>query len=857
MSATSKLGTGLDSLIDAFLGQDITDATRRRTFDLIGTVVSNSVFKGGTSFDAEKTRRLIAKANAAVGNQFGHIWRRMQSQRDLSRANDALKFLVLISDVKSLKSPSHTSSSRGTLTQSEDRQSVLPPVPPRSLKPGPRATLPSTLSPLSVPSTPSPFALPKRVEKTSVRSPAISTSSVHTTGRYASEPVLAEEELVRNVLVALQGIEGQYVRWSPSRNRFTIDEQAPVSAVDRARVSRLLDCGAHYRQIESFGVNPRRGLIVQAFAVAVHDQVKDYLGTLAMLHSQTGSNAPPSLLAIELLTRAWFNRLQCLGDLIEAVRDLRGLQLLSCVHEQWKLCAGDDVVYGCITAVLNAVCAVFHRLLVAWLTEGLIEDHTGEFLIVSKPNVSNACMWSDRYSIRYDMIPSIFERDTELLGKLLVVGKSVAFLRFVHSNRQNEMPDLDVHKRRLLGLSVEVFYEHAKRKELKTALSAMYSDVSDHLLTVMSSQFMLKSHLRALKNYMLLGSADFARNLFDELSSELDSETDGLPSASVVGRAIVTALESARPGEHPSIVACLDAEPWTDATGDDNSPLDAFTLKYRIAGPITAILPEKILRSYQKLFKFIWSVHRLEFALTQLWKTHKIESPRFSNEIEHSAALSKMFSLLFMEMITMLRKFHFYLLYDVIDHSWKELKAALDKQPESFHNTGFDYVIKTHETFVTNIEYRLFLTEDFEDLGSILSTTLEHLRTLAKEHKKFVEKCSAELETRAIFELDGEQRLADESWAIDQERNEKEIARREQFAQDLLQEFKPSLDLLKDQYRASIGELLRALRAQRDQVNLNHLFTQLDFARFYQRIFPDLAETPHSSRKTFCFSRFK
>jgi hypothetical protein len=113
------------------------------------------------------------------------------------------------------------------------------------------------------------------------------------------------------------------------------------------------------------------------------------------------------------------------------------------------------------------------------------------------------------------------------LLQILVIGKSVAFLRLVHSNRQNELPDLDVHKRRLLCLSPQVFYEHDKRKELDTVLSAMYNDVSHHLLTVMNEHFMLKSHLSALKNYMLLGSGDFARSLFDEISCVPPIDKDG------------------------------------------------------------------------------------------------------------------------------------------------------------------------------------------------------------------------------------------------------------------------------------------------------------------------------------------
>jgi hypothetical protein len=186
----------------------------------------------------------------------------------------------------------------------------------------------------------------------------------------------------------------------------------PTSRSVRQQPAARHDCAGRWLLSAADLSAPMVFFGLQAFAVAVQDQIKDYLGTLAMLHSQVrfftllssstfpcrftvnvsffclstsahqlqyaifqcGSKTPPSLLGVEILTRPWFNRLRCLCDLIDTSRDLRGLQLLSCVHQQWKLAAGDDVVHGCMTAVFNAVCVVFHRLLVAWLAEGLIDN---------------------------------------------------------------------------------------------------------------------------------------------------------------------------------------------------------------------------------------------------------------------------------------------------------------------------------------------------------------------------------------------------------------------------------------------------------------------------------------------------
>ena len=104
------------------------------------------------------------------------------------------------------------------------------------------------------------------------------------------------------------------------------------------------------------------------------------------------------------------------------------------------------------------------------------------------------------------MIPS-FLRPTEA-QKVLLVGKSINFLRQVCRQPLSEF---------VIPTTNELNVELDLNKRIMKRLDETYEATSARLLAVMTQEYKLHLHFKALRKYMLLGQGDFVRYLLDVL----------------------------------------------------------------------------------------------------------------------------------------------------------------------------------------------------------------------------------------------------------------------------------------------------------------------------------------------------
>merc|ERR1711939_294148 len=126
-------------------------------------------------------------------------------------------------------------------------------------------------------------------------------------------------------------------------------------------------------------------------------------------------------------------------------------------------------------------------------------------------------------------------------------------------------------------------------------------------------KFHLFEHLKALKNYILLGQGDFIALLMESLSSNLDR-----PAGAQYRHTLTAQLEHAIRGSNaqydsPEVLRRLDAQMLQLSHGDIG--WDCFTLEYKIDAPVDVVVTEWGNRQYLKVFNFLWRIKRVEFAL--------------------------------------------------------------------------------------------------------------------------------------------------------------------------------------------------------------------------------------------------
>ena len=216
-------------------------------------------------------------------------------------------------------------------------------------------------------------------------------------------------------------------------------------------------------------------------------------------------------------------------------------------------------------------------------------------------------VWEAKYKLNEDMVPSIITQD--FAQKVFLIGKSLNFIR--HGCGDSQWVE-DYSK----AASKELRY--GDTATLETWIDEAYKTTMARLIHLMAEKFHLFDHLKALKNYILLGQGDFIALLMESLSSNLDR-----PAGAQYRHTLTAQLEHAIRGSNaqydsPEVLRRLDARMLQLSHGDIG--WDCFTLEYKIDAPADVVVTEWGNRQYLKVFNFLWRIKRVEFALSTTWR---------------------------------------------------------------------------------------------------------------------------------------------------------------------------------------------------------------------------------------------
>ena len=288
-----------------------------------------------------------------------------------------------------------------------------------------------------------------------------------------------EGVLVRDVIFAMQGIDGQFIKFDKSVDGFVVQRGHGVPGPTRDLVRRICESGWLYRKVSSavrhMTENKRSlGMVVQGLAAGLQAELSEYYRLVAVLHAQsscdvrglgdklsqqqsvghrgavgTDDTAPQRLTLRRLVV--WVQepiaRLKLMALLCDSAMGygralsseivhglpshahsphnlLKGGQLVSamCAHARH----GDPAVQDIMQRVLKPVCSPILAHIRRWIADGEIEDPYNEFFIEN----DSSCLdhnWEDKYKLRHDMLPSFV--NISLAQRILQIGKSIHFLR--------------------------------------------------------------------------------------------------------------------------------------------------------------------------------------------------------------------------------------------------------------------------------------------------------------------------------------------------------------------------------------------------------------------------------------------
>ena len=520
-----------------------------------------------------------------------------------------------------------------------------------------------------------------------------------------------ETALLRDLPFTLQGLSSSNLPFS-TNSSLSIPPSLPVPIV--SILHTLAEPSLLYRVLDAFVQTADGGLLGQSLRAAIAGELRSYLGLVATLEGQIRQalasldekdprggigKAGVTLKRCVVWTREATMGLRLLSLISEESKSKRGGQLISLIHG-FSSSHGDPMVGAFAERLLIHVTRPFYDMLRQWIYDGELSDPYHEFFVSEQdPNAINdhdgkspggaSSVWEDKYILNEDMVPSIITQD--FAQKVFLIGKSLNFIRYGCGDSQW----VEEYSK---AASKELRY--GDTETLETWIDEAYKTTMARLIHLMAEKFHLFEHLKALKNYILLGQGDFIALLMESLSSNLDR-----PAGAQYRHTLTAQLEHAIRGSNaqydsPEVLRRLDARMLQLSHGDIG--WDCFTLEYKIDAPVDVVVTEWGNRQYLKVFNFLWRLKRVEFALASTWRKCMTGARGvLQGEDADVAQAWKVTRGVLAEMIHFIGQLQYYILFEVIESSWDELQAAIHKE-----GCTLDDLIKAHTKYLNAITHK-------------------------------------------------------------------------------------------------------------------------------------------------------
>ncbi|KAJ9156445.1 Spindle pole body component [Pleurostoma richardsiae] len=519
-----------------------------------------------------------------------------------------------------------------------------------------------------------------------------------------------ETALLRDLPFTLQGLSSATLPFSQD-TVLKLPPTLPSPLI--SLLHTLAEPSLLYRGLSSWVKTPAGGLLGQSLRAAISGELRSYLSLIATLEAQIrralsslNESAPRggigkagvTLKRCVVWTREATMGLRLLSLIAEESKSKRGGQIISLIHG-FSSSHGDPIVAAFAERLLIQVTRPFYDILRHWIYDGELQDPYKEFFVKEQdPNNEarkelksrgQSSVWNDKYETDKKMIPSIITDD--FAQKVFLIGKSLNFIR--HSCGDSQWVE-DYSK----SSSKELRY--GDTATLEAWIDEAYKTTMKRLMDLMTNKFHLFEHLRALKNYILLGQGDFIALLMESLAANLDR-----PAGAQYRHTLTAQLEHAIRGSNaqydsPEVLRRLDARMLQLSHGDIG--WDCFTLEYKIDAPTDVVVTEWGNRQYLKVFNFLWRIKRVEFALASTWRKCMTGSRGVLQTSDPAVVQTwKSTRGVLAEMVHFVGQLQYYILFEVIESSWEQLQKGIRKE-----DCTLDDLIRAHTRYLDSITHK-------------------------------------------------------------------------------------------------------------------------------------------------------
>ncbi|MBW0483746.1 hypothetical protein O181_023461 [Austropuccinia psidii MF-1] len=507
---------------------------------------------------------------------------------------------------------------------------------------------------------------------------------------------LPEYLLLKDMIYLLQGIDGKYAYFKLSNSQEESWEEGGIgfneplngqliTPPQRDLILKLTELGWLYKKIQNSISCPDSilGMVQQAFAFALKEELGLYYRAIAIIESHLSSCIETALTLKSLLLHLTPTvlRLRMSTALISATKDLKGGQMISVLHSYTD--HGDPLVHLFTSNLLEKVSVPWFKILINWMWDGELVDPIEEFFIKLNVNyhqddnhhhhhlhhdfinTDGWKVWQNKFGFRKEMVPSfigeVFAR------KIFSTGKSLNFIK--HSCGDDEWQKT---KLELSQTSSKSTLHYKDITGLQKTIDSTYSIANQILFHIFFVKLKLLNHLNALKDYLLMGRGDFISLLIESLGPSLNK-----PANTLYRHNLTATLESAirATSNETQLINRLDVR-MLEFTSMELG-WEVFMLEYKIERPLDVIMSSGSMEKYMKMFKMLWKIRRVEYALDLAWKVIMVDVNKSLKDCHGLINDFRRIRLVLSEMIHFIRQLKSYCQLEVIDCGWQEFKKKL------------------------------------------------------------------------------------------------------------------------------------------------------------------------------------
>mmetsp|Transcript_8706 Transcript_8706/g.17003 ORF Transcript_8706/g.17003 Transcript_8706/m.17003 type:complete len:751 (+) Transcript_8706:47-2299(+) len=552
--------------------------------------------------------------------------------------------------------------------------------------------------------------------------------------------------LLRDIVFAFQGIDGNYINYSILEDSFVIQPNIGVSEPARKMVSELCELGWLFRKVSEFVGRQLEdlssGLFLKSLCFTLQKELTEYYHLIALIEQQKDYLVTLfNLKKLFLWCEEPLERLKWLAIVADTANGMKGGALLSAVTSYAQ--HGNPTIRALIERIAKEVAAPLLSMIKHWMTEGDLSDPYREFFIAADFGVPDERLWHERYYINMHMVPASF--DAALTKKILTTGKSINFLR-----RCCDIEDFDSPYDVELG----------DLSTLAKWIDAAAERTNSRLISVVFNKYRFLEHCDSIRKYLLLAQGDLHHGLMELLADELKER-----AKKVYKHNILFLLESAIRASNahfhdPEFLSRLDVRLTPGGVGDIG--WDIFSLEYRVEKPLNTIFTTDVMEQYQALFRFLWKIKRVEFTLkTKAFRQMRpvlimMEYPDIRPHLIQCQALHH-------EIRHFVSNFLNYLLIEVVESSWIRFQQAIVTVKD------LEELINCHSNYLQDLHNRSFLGPQTDSIYRQVLKLLELAQRFAYTQESLYISCEVEvsrrqsIRTHEVEELDYTSHLSHEA----------------------------------------------------------------------------------------------